>query len=109
MPLLKANETRAAIAAAATVFPEWKRRTAKERADVLKRWRDLILAHAQDLAVIMTSECGKPLAEARAEVASGYAASSSLLLSVDASHACQEIHEAEHIVFDQTKSAEEER
>jgi len=73
MPSMRADETRAAIAAADAVFPEWKRRTAKERGGVLRRWHSLILQHADDLATIMTTECGKPTAEAKAEVASGAA------------------------------------
>uniref|UniRef100_A0A7S3QKY3 Succinate-semialdehyde dehydrogenase, mitochondrial n=1 Tax=Dunaliella tertiolecta TaxID=3047 RepID=A0A7S3QKY3_DUNTE len=73
MPLMKVNETRAAIAAADSVFPEWRRHTAKERSSILKRWHGEILKHADDLATILTSECGKPLAEARAEIASGAA------------------------------------
>jgi succinate-semialdehyde dehydrogenase/glutarate-semialdehyde dehydrogenase len=73
VPNLGAAETRRAIEAAATAFPAWAARTAKERAAVLRRWQDLMLANADDLAVLMTAEQGKPLAEARGEVA--YAAS----------------------------------
>ncbi|MEW5311842.1 MAG: hypothetical protein WDW38_003527 [Sanguina aurantia] len=71
MPLMRADETRAAIAAAHSVFPQWRAKTAKERCVVLRRWHDLIVQHSEDIAVIMTMECGKPLAEARAEVAGG--------------------------------------
>ena len=62
-----------AIEAAARAFPPWAKRTAKERAAILRRWFDLIVANRDDLALIMTSEQGKPLAEARGEV--DYAAS----------------------------------
>ena len=73
VPVMSAHETRRAVEAAALALPAWARRTAKDRAAVLRRWHDLMLANADDLAVIMTSEQGKPLAEARGEVA--YAAS----------------------------------
>ncbi|CAM3774607.1 NAD-dependent succinate-semialdehyde dehydrogenase [Roseateles saccharophilus] len=62
-----------AIAAADAAWPAWRERTAKDRAAVLMRWHALMLAHADDLARLMTAEQGKPLAEARGEVA--YAAS----------------------------------
>ncbi len=64
-----ATETRAAITAAKRAMPAWAAKTAGERAAILRRWNDLMLAHADDLALIMTSEQGKPLAEARGEVA----------------------------------------
>ena len=73
VPVLGASETRRAIDAAAAALPAWSRLTAKDRAAILRRLADLMLANADDLAVIMTSEQGKPLAEARGEVA--YAAS----------------------------------
>ena len=73
VPDLGATETRQAIEAAAEAFPAWSRKLAKERAAILRRWHELQIAHAQDLALLMTSEQGKPLAEARAEV--DYAAS----------------------------------
>ncbi len=66
-------ETRRAIAAAARAFPAWRALTAKERQKPLRRLFDLMMAHQEDLAVIMTAEQGKPLAEARGEIA--YAAS----------------------------------
>ena len=66
-----AAETRAAIEAAQRALPAWRARTAKERAAVLRRWYELILANTEDLALLMTSEQGKPLAEARGEVAYG--------------------------------------
>eukprot|EP00879_Flechtneria_rotunda_P002344 GHRR01002539.1.p1 GENE.GHRR01002539.1~~GHRR01002539.1.p1 ORF type:complete len:546 (+),score=169.25 GHRR01002539.1:2001-3638(+) len=73
MPKMKADETLTAIAAAHAVFPKWSHMTAKERGKILRRWYELILEHADDLAVIMTAECGKPLAEAKSEIASGAA------------------------------------
>ena len=73
VPRLGRVETRAAIEAASRAFPAWRRKTAKERAIVLRRWFDLMMAHLEDLAQLMTAEQGKPLAESRGEVA--YAAS----------------------------------
>ena len=73
VPNLGAAETRRAIDAAAEAFPSWKRRTAKGRAVILRRWFELMMANQEDLAVLMTTEQGKPLAESRGEVA--YAAS----------------------------------
>jgi len=73
VPRLGAAETRAAIAAADAAWAAWRSRTAKERAAVLRRWFELINQHADDLALLMTAEQGKPLAEAKGEVA--YAAS----------------------------------
>ena len=66
-----AAETRRAIDAAARALPGWRGRTARERSAVLRRWFDLIVAHAEDLAQLMTAEQGKPLAESRGEVAYG--------------------------------------
>jgi succinate-semialdehyde dehydrogenase / glutarate-semialdehyde dehydrogenase len=66
-----AAETRRAIDAAARALPAWRARPAKDRAAVLRRWYELILAHTEDLALLMTTEQGKPLAEARGEVAYG--------------------------------------
>jgi succinate-semialdehyde dehydrogenase/glutarate-semialdehyde dehydrogenase len=71
VPRLTGIETRDAIAAAARAFPAWRRTTAKERAAVLRRWFDLLMANQEDLARLMTIEQGKPLAESRAEVAYG--------------------------------------
>ncbi|MDZ7842443.1 MAG: NAD-dependent succinate-semialdehyde dehydrogenase [Gammaproteobacteria bacterium] len=73
VPDCGADETRRAIDAANAAWGDWRARTAKERAGILKQWFDLIMAHQEDLAQIMTAEQGKPLAEARGEIA--YAAS----------------------------------
>ena len=73
VPSLGATETEAAIAAAERARGPWAARTAKDRAVVLKRWFDLIMAHQEDLARLLTLEQGKPLAEARAEIAYGAA------------------------------------
>jgi succinate-semialdehyde dehydrogenase / glutarate-semialdehyde dehydrogenase len=73
VPNMGAAETRRAIAAANAAWPAWRTKTAKERSAILRRWNDLMLANADDLALIMTVEQGKPLAEAKGEIA--YAAS----------------------------------
>jgi succinate-semialdehyde dehydrogenase/glutarate-semialdehyde dehydrogenase len=73
VPRLGPAETRRAIEAAQRALPGWRGKTAKERAGVMRRWSDLMLEHQEDLAVLMTTEQGKPLAEARAEIV--YAAS----------------------------------
>jgi succinate-semialdehyde dehydrogenase/glutarate-semialdehyde dehydrogenase len=73
VPKMGAKEARQAIDAAERALPAWRARTAKERSVLLRKWHDLMLANADDLALIMTSEQGKPLAEARGEIA--YAAS----------------------------------
>src|SRR3954462_3900271 len=73
VPKLGASETRRAIAAAEAAFPAWRAKTAKERAQILRRWFDLMMANQEDLAALMTAEQGKPLAEGRGEIA--YAAS----------------------------------
>jgi succinate-semialdehyde dehydrogenase / glutarate-semialdehyde dehydrogenase len=69
VPRLGREETRRAIDAAARAFPEWRRRTAKERAAALRRWFDLMMANQDDLARLMTLEQGKPLSESKGEVA----------------------------------------
>ena len=69
VPKFLGSETRAAIAAAKRAQPAWAAMTAGERATILRRWNDLMLAHADDLALIMTLEQGKPLAESKGEVA----------------------------------------
>ena len=73
VPKMGAGETRAAIEAANQALPAWRALTAKERAVILRRWFDLIMANQDDLAKLMTLEQGKPLAEAKGEIA--YAAS----------------------------------
>jgi succinate-semialdehyde dehydrogenase/glutarate-semialdehyde dehydrogenase len=69
VPDFGAAEADEAVTAARAAFAGWKARTGKERGAVLRRWSDLMLAHADDLALIMTAEQGKPLAEAKGEVA----------------------------------------
>jgi succinate-semialdehyde dehydrogenase/glutarate-semialdehyde dehydrogenase len=73
VPRMGAQEVRQAIDAAARAFAAWRKRTAKERANTLRRWFDLMMSNQEDLARLMTLEQGKPLAESRGEV--GYAAS----------------------------------
>jgi succinate-semialdehyde dehydrogenase / glutarate-semialdehyde dehydrogenase len=73
VPRMGAAETRAAIEAADAAYPGWRATVAKERARIMRRWSDLMLEHLEDLALLLTSEQGKPLAESRTEVA--YAAS----------------------------------
>ena len=66
-----AVETRRAIEAAEAALPEWRARSAKSRAQVLRKWFDLLMENQEDLAQLMTAEQGKPLAESRGEVAYG--------------------------------------
>ena len=73
VPKLGATETRQAVEAAAQAFPAWRRKTAQERSALLRRWFELMMENQEDLAVLMTAEQGKPLAESRGEIA--YAAS----------------------------------
>lgn len=73
VPNMGKKETARAIDAAEAAFPLWKANTAKERAHIMRRWFELIMANQEDLASIMTAEQGKPLAESRGEIA--YAAS----------------------------------
>ena len=73
VPALGGEETRGAIEAADAAWAGWRSRPAKERANLMRRWFDLMMAHREDLAMLMTSEQGKPLAESRGEIA--YAAS----------------------------------
>ncbi len=70
-PNMGAAETRRAIESAHAAFPAWRQRSAKERSNLLRRWFDLIMANQDDLAFILTSEQGKPFAEAKAEIAYG--------------------------------------
>ncbi|HEY8244581.1 MAG: NAD-dependent succinate-semialdehyde dehydrogenase [Vicinamibacteria bacterium] len=72
-PDLGAAETRRAIAAAERAFPAWAAKTAKERSNVLRRWFELMMANVDDLALILTTEQGKPLAESKGEVTIGAA------------------------------------
>ncbi len=73
VPSLSVDTIKEAINASNKALPAWAAKTAKERAGILRKWFDLIVANADDIALIMTSEQGKPLAEARGEVL--YAAS----------------------------------
>jgi len=73
IPKMGGAETKRAIAAADAALPAWRAKTAKERAAILRKWFDLMMANQDDLGAIMTAEQGKPLAEAKGEIA--YAAS----------------------------------
>ena len=69
VPNMDAADAEAAIEAASAAFPAWRALLARERAQILRRWFELITAHIDDLAALLTAEQGKPLAEARGEVA----------------------------------------
>src|SRR5215217_3871933 len=71
VPDMGRDETRAAIDAAANAFKGWKAKTHAERAGLLERWHDLMRQHEEDLALLLTLEQGKPLAEARGEIRYG--------------------------------------
>jgi succinate-semialdehyde dehydrogenase/glutarate-semialdehyde dehydrogenase len=73
VPSLSRAEARGAIGAANKALPAWRAKTAKERAQAMRRWFDLVMANQEDLARLMTLEQGKPLAESRGEVAYGAA------------------------------------
>ena len=73
VPNMGVAETRRAIEAAAAAFPAWAALTAKERAAILRRWYELLMANQEDLAILMTAEQGKPLAEAKGEISYGAA------------------------------------
>lgn len=73
VPKMGTQETRRAIEVAQGAWPTWRAKTAQERSTLLRRWFELVLEHQEDLALLMTAEQGKPLAEARGEIA--YAAS----------------------------------
>ena len=73
VPEMGAAETRRAIEAAERAFAGWRAKTGKERSAILRKWHDLILANVDDLALILTTEQGKPLAEAKGEIAIGAA------------------------------------
>src|SRR5262245_41134448 len=71
VPRMGAAEAKRAIEAAERAWPAWRAKTAKERAAILRKWFDLMMANQEDLAQILTAEQGKPLAEARGEIAYG--------------------------------------
>lgn len=71
VPSLSGEETVSALEFAASAMEAWKREPASRRAAILQKWHDLLVAHTEDLACILTAEQGKPLTEARAEVAYG--------------------------------------
>src|SRR5450631_759064 len=71
VPNMGAEETKRAIAAAEAALPAWRALPAKERSRVLRKWFDLIVANADDLALLLTTEQGKPLAEAKGEIMYG--------------------------------------
>ena len=73
VPDMGAAETRRAIEAAKAAWPEWRRKPARERAVLLRKWHDLMMTNLDDLAALMTAEQGKPLAESKGEIS--YAAS----------------------------------
>ncbi|HEY5701730.1 MAG TPA: NAD-dependent succinate-semialdehyde dehydrogenase, partial [Gammaproteobacteria bacterium] len=73
VPSLKQGQTRAAIEAANAAWAEWRKKTGKERCNILRKWYNLMMESQEDLAILMTTEQGKPLAESRGEIA--YAAS----------------------------------
>ncbi len=83
------RDTRRAIEVAEAAWPAWRARTGKERGALLRRWFDLIEAHGDDLARIMTAEQGKPFAEARGEVS--YAASFVEWFAEEARRVCGEV------------------
>jgi succinate-semialdehyde dehydrogenase / glutarate-semialdehyde dehydrogenase len=69
IPNLGKSETERAVAAAHAALPKWRAQSAKTRADIMRKWNDLMLKHQEDLARLMTAEQGKPLTEARGEIA----------------------------------------
>ena len=71
VPNMGAAETRRAIEAANAAWPAWRAKSAKERAALLRKWFEIMMANQEDLAVLMTVEQGKPLAESRGEIAYG--------------------------------------
>lgn len=71
VPNLSRDEIKSTISAAALAFQQWKKFTGKERAKILRNWHELILENLEDLAIILTSEQGKPLAESRGEILYG--------------------------------------
>ena len=73
IPKMGVAETRRAIEAASAALPAWRAKLPKERANILRKWFELMIANTDDLGLLMTTEQGKPLAEAKGEIA--YAAS----------------------------------
>ncbi|HJV34718.1 aldehyde dehydrogenase family protein, partial [Geomonas sp.] len=73
IPKMGGTETKRAIEAANRAYPQWRAKTAHERSLILRKWSDLMLEHQEDLAILMTAEQGKPLAESKGEIV--YAAS----------------------------------
>lgn len=71
VPKMGAAETKRAIDAANKALPSWRAKTAKERSVIIRRWYDLLIEHQDDLALILTTEQGKPLAEAKGEIVYG--------------------------------------
>jgi succinate-semialdehyde dehydrogenase/glutarate-semialdehyde dehydrogenase len=71
VPAMGEKETHAAIAAAHRAFPAWAKLLAKERSRIIRRWYELIIEHADELALLLTREQGKPLAEAKSEIVYG--------------------------------------
>ena len=71
VPMMGATETRRAIEAANRAWPAWRAKTAKERAALLRKWFELMMANQNDLGLLLTTEQGKPLAEAKGEIAYG--------------------------------------
>ena len=69
VPKMGAEDTRRAIEAADRALPAWRAKTAKQRAQILRKWFDLMMENQDDLAALMTAEQGKPLAESRGEIA----------------------------------------
>src|SRR6266480_4516027 len=71
VPRMGGAEAKRAVEAAERAWPAWRAKTAKERAVILRKWFDLMMANQEDLAQIMTAEQGKPLGESRGEIAYG--------------------------------------
>ena len=69
IPKMGATETKRAIEAANAAWPAWRAKTAGERCAIIRKWRDLMMENQEDLGIIMTAEQGKPLAEAKGEIA----------------------------------------
>ncbi|MHC5112703.1 MAG: NAD-dependent succinate-semialdehyde dehydrogenase [Planctomycetota bacterium] len=88
VPEFGSTEARNAVDAARDAFPDWSAKTAQERSVHLRQWFDLIIANREDLAVILTSEQGKPITEARAEI--DYAASFIEFYAEEAKRICGE-------------------